>query len=61
MRCVLEMHTEVEAHRIDAADVELHSITIRLVMAVTHRDFKSGCIDALMEADAVQPAMFVDS
>ncbi len=61
MRCVLEVHAKVEADRIDVADVERHSIRIRLVMAVTHRDFKSGCIDALMEADAMQPAMFGES
>ena len=53
MRCVLEFHAKVEADGIDVAVVERHSITIKLGMAITNRNFRSGCIEALLEADAV--------
>ena len=53
MGCILELHAKVEADRIDVADVVRPSITSKLEMAVTHRDFRSGGIDALMEAAAV--------
>ena len=34
VRCILEFHAKVEADRIDVADVERYSITIKLEMAV---------------------------
>ena len=63
MRCVLEFHAKVAADGIDVAVVERHFITIKLEMAITNRNFRSGCIDALLEADAVcrrLPALFLD-
>ena len=58
MRCVLEFYAKVEADGIDVAVVERHSITIKLEMAITNRDFRSGCIDALLEADVCVPARY---
>ena len=36
VRCILELHAKVEADRIDIADVDRHSIMIKLEMAVTN-------------------------